>query len=557
MRALYLILMAIACLVPAYIWYGRFLVRRMKVNADKPTPAHTMTDGIDYVPAKVSVLLGHHFASIAGASPIIGPIIAAVFGWIPVFVWVVFGSIFVGGVHDFSSIVASVRHKSKSIGEIINQYIGDTGKKLFLIFAWATLVLVVAVFTILVANTFTTVPAAATSSMLFLILAVIFGLSIYRWNIPHGLASFGGVLVLFGCIALGVLFPLQLSATAWTIILLVYIFIASVTPVWILLQPRDYLNSFLLYVLIVCAGLGIMITNPVVHLEALTSFKTNIGYMFPLLFVTVACGAVSGFHSMVASGTTSKQLDRETDAKPVAYGGMLIEGMLAVVSLTAAAVLTSEAYQGYIGTGGGGPITLFSESVGRFIGGLGIPVHIGTTFAALAVSAFALTSLDTATRLARFCIQEFFEAKEETAKAPVTSNRFVATGVSVLFAGSLALSGEWRSIWPIFGSANQMMAAIALLAVSVWLARIKIKNGFLLYPMYFMFAVTISALIIIIVQNIAQQNYLLTILAVALLVVALVLSWLAFVGMRKAGAAVADTPPTQLAGGRPSDSPGR
>ena len=286
--------------------------------------------------------------------------------------------------------------------------------------------------------------------------------------------------------------------------------------------------------LIVGAGLGILISNPVIHLAPITSFKTNIGYMFPLLFVTVACGAVSGFHAMVASGTTSKQLDKEPDAKVVVYGGMLIEGMLAVVALIAAAVLSSEMYQGYIGTGGAGPITLFSESVGGFIAGLGIPIHIGTTFTALAVSAFALTSLDTATRLARFCMQEFFEEKKEKAVPDIiASNRFVATGVAVFFAGALALSGEWQMIWPIFGSANQLMAALAMLAVSVWLAKIKIKNGFIVYPMYFMFAVTISALTILIVTNIQLGNYLLTVLAFGLLFVALMLAWLAFIGMKK------------------------
>lgn len=538
MRALYLVVMAVACLVPAYVWYGRFLVRRMKVDANRPTPAHSMSDGVDYVPAKAPVLLGHHFASIAGASPIVGPIFAAVFGWVPVFLWAVFGSIFIGGVHDFSSIMASVRHKSKSIGVIIHQYIGDLGKKLFLIFAWSTLILVIAVFTILVARTFNTVPASATSSLLFLLLALIFGVGIYKWNLPIGPASILGVILLLGCIWLGIIFPLQLSVTSWTLILLGYIFIASVTPVWVLLQPRDYLNSYLLYILIFGAGLGILISNPEIHLAPITTFKTNIGYMFPLLFVTVACGAVSGFHSMVASGTTSKQLNKETDARVVAYGGMLIEGMLAVVSLVAAAVLTSEMYQGYIGTGGGGPITLFSESVGGFIGSIGIPVHIGTTFTALAVSAFALTSLDTATRLARFCMQEFFEGQKEETKSTITSNRFVTTGIAVFFAGALALSGEWQAIWPIFGSANQLMAALALLAVSVWLAKTKIKNGFIVYPMYFMFAVTISALVILIIQNIQQSNYLLTALAIGLLFVALMLAWLAFVGMKKGNTVV-------------------
>jgi carbon starvation protein len=331
---------------------------------------------------------------------------------------------------------------------------------------------------------------------------------------------------------LGIRFPLQLSQNTWVWILLAYIFVASVTPVWILLQPRDYLNSFLLYMLIAGASLGIIIGNPSIEFAAFTSFKTNIGYLFPLLFVTVACGAVSGFHSLVASGTTAKQLDKETDARPVGYGSMLMEGMLAVVALIAAAVLTTEKYHEYIGPEGGGPIALFAASVGGFMTKLAIPHHVGNTFAALAISAFALTSLDTATRLARFSFQEFFQVEGEKQNA-IGANRFVATVVSVVFAGALALSGKWQAIWPIFGSANQLLAAIALLAVAVWLAKVKIKNDFVLYPMFFMFAVTLSALVLLIVQNLSKQHYLLALLAFGLLLVALSLIVLAFNGLRR------------------------
>jgi len=533
MGSIWLILVAIFGFIMAYIWYGRFLVKRFKLDEKNPTPAHTMTDGVDYVPAKAPVLFGHHFASIAGASPIIGPITGAVFGWIPVFLWVVLGSIFIGGVHDFSSIAASIRHRSRSIGEIINEHIGSLGKKLFLIFAWSALILVIAVFTILVARTFVMVPESATSSVFFLILAVVFGMAIYRFQVPLGIASIIGVILLLGGVGLGILIPLKLSLTVWIILLMVYITIASVTPVWILLQPRDYLNSFLLYILVFGAGLGIIVSNPEIHLKAFGGFSTNIGYLFPLLFVTVACGAVSGFHALVGSGTTSKQINKETDARVVGYGGMLMEGLLAVVALIAAAAITSGKYQEFIGEGGSGPIALFSASIGNFMSELGIPINVGTTFSALAVSAFALTSLDTATRLARFSFQEFFENKEKSTQSILSSNRFLATGIGVVVAGTLALSGEWQAIWPIFGSANQLLAAVALLAVSVWLAQLKIKNSFVLYPMVFMFAVTFSALVLLVIDNFKSQNYLLMIIAIGLFFVAAILASLAFKGLRQ------------------------
>ena len=544
MSGLLLILLALAAFTIGYILYGGFLVRHLKLDPKRPTPAHTMTDGIDYVPAKAPVLMGHHFASIAGASPIIGPITAAIFGWLPVFLWVVLGSILIGGVHDFSSIVASIRHRARSVGEIIHEYIGDAGKRMFLIFAWSTLILVIAVFAILVAKTFTMVPASATASLLFIFLALVFGLSIYRLGLPLGPASVVGVALLLGSVWLGIVFPLQMSQTAWVWVLLGYIFVASVTPVWILLQPRDYLNSFLLYLLIIGAVLGIIFGNPKLSLHMIGPFKTRLGYMFPILFVTVACGAISGFHSLVASGTTAKQLDKETDARIVGYGSMLMEGLLAVVALLAAGVLTAARYGDYIKPGGGGPIALFAASVGGFMTKLGIPENIGTTFAALAISAFALTSLDTATRLARFSFQEFFMSDRPSAVQGFASNRFVATAVSVAVAGVLALSGRWHAIWPIFGSANQLLAAIALLAVAVWLSRVKIGNLFVVLPMIFMFAVTISALVLLFIQNLGRHNYLLALLALGLLTVALGLAGLAFRGMKNYWAAeAAETPP--------------
>jgi carbon starvation protein len=454
-----------------------------------------MRDNIDYVPARMPVLLGHHFASIAGAGPIVGPVFAAAFGWLPVLVWILLGGIFMGAVHDFTALIASVRHRGKSIGEVIETYMGVRGKKLFLVFAWSALILVIAVFAIVIAQTFVAYPEAGTASMLFILLAMAFGFLVYRRGASLAITSAVGVALLFTCIYAGILFPLRLPFQGWIALLVGYIFIASVLPVWLLLQPRDYLNSFLLYSMMIAAFAGIILAKPDIVLPAYTAFHTDLGYLFPIVFVTVACGAISGFHCLVASGTTAKQLDRETDAKPIGYGGMLIESLLAVIALIAAAVLAQGEYASFFGEGGAGPIALFTRGVGGFIARLGIPEHIGITFTGLALSAFALTSLDTATRLARFAFQEFFEKKQATRQGMLSRNRYVATAVTVAVAAVLTASGEAMEMWPIFGSANQLLAALALLAVSIWLARRGTANLFVRIPMYFMFAVTLSSLL--------------------------------------------------------------
>jgi carbon starvation protein len=528
MSALVLVLVTMVLLVIAYNTYGSFIARRLGMDDKRPTPAHSMYDGVDYVPAKAPVLLGHHFASIAGAGPIVGPIFAAVFGWVPVYFWLLIGGIFIGSVHDLSSIMASIRHRAKSIGEIINDHVGIGGKKLFLIFSWSAMLLVIAVFTRIIANTFITVPATATASVLFMPLAVVFGFAIYRRNLPLGPTSLVGVILLFGCIWAGLKFPLSLSFSAWVAILMAYVWVASVTPVWILLQPRDYLNSFLLYALVAGGVLGILFANPTINLAPFTGFKTSVGWMFPVLFVTVACGAISGFHSLVASGTTAKQLNKESDAKIVGYGGMLIEVLLAVIALMAAATLSTERFQEMWSKGLYVPI--FSEGVGSFIAKiplLNVPQNVAVTFAALAVSAFALTTLDTCTRLARFSFQEFFEIAQGKEKSALSSNRYIGTTVTVAFSVAFLLSGKSDAIWPVFGSANQLLAALALLAVSVWLAKLSRGNLYTLLPMFFMFAVTLTALGTLIYQNVAKQNYMLSVVAAMLLVVAVLLAVLA------------------------------
>jgi len=523
MSASILLITAIVLFIFGYRFYGHFLSRKLGIDPSRTTPAHTKKDGVDYVPARSSVLVGHHFASIAGAGPILGPIYAVIFGWVPVFLWILIGSIFVGGVHDFTTLIASVRHGGKSIGEVIEDYIGLSGKRLFLIFSWFMLILIVAVFCRAVASIFVKEPATASSSFLIIILAVLFGLALYRFRIRLWMANILGVILLVGCIALGTQFPTHLSFPIWMAVLIVYIFIASVTPVWILLQPRDYLNSFLLYAILIGGAAGIFITNPQITAPMFTTFNTNSGMLFPILFVTVACGAISGFHSLVSSGTTSKQLNREQDAQVVGYGSMLIEGVLAVIALITALVLLQGDYAQLVTKEGGGPIGIFATGMGGFMSRLGIPKNMAVTFAALAISAFALTSLDTATRLGRFIFQEFFTREKSRQQPSLSQNRFIATFCTIAAASLLAFSGSSQSIWPLFGTANQLLAAIVLLTMTIWFSKLKRKNLFVKIPMVFMFAVTLTALGNLIYKNAVTQNWALLVIGILLMILAIFL----------------------------------
>jgi carbon starvation protein len=519
MNALLLVFISIVVFIVAYVTYGSWLAKQWGIDPNRKTPAHEVNDGIDYVPTKPAVLLGHHFASIAGAGPINGPIQAAIFGWVPVLLWIIIGSVFVGGVHDFGSLFASVRHKGKSIGEVIHTNMGRKGMQLFSVFAWLTLLLVVAAFTNIVASTFAAVPAAASSSLMFIVLAIVFGYTVYRKGVSLTIGTVVGVALLFFCVYLGYLFPLVLSVKTWIVIMMVYIFTASTAPVWILLQPRDYLNSFLLYAMIAGAVIGIVIFRPTIQLPAVTAFNVNGQFMFPMLFVIVACGAISGFHSLVGSGTTSKQLDNEKDAKVIGYGAMLIEGVLATVALVTAAYVSNGELTELLK---GGPVNVFSSGVGTFMSKFGIPFDIGKSFVALAVSAFALTSLDTATRLGRFIFQEFFENPEKEKKS-IFSNMYVSTAITVLIGGYLA-AGGYAKIWPIFGSANQLLAALSLLAVAVWLKKTGKNYHMLTIPMIFMLVVTLTALVFLIKTNLTSGNYILVIFPVLLFVLAIILA---------------------------------
>lgn len=525
MNGVVLLLASSVIFLIAYVSYGSWLSKKWGIDIKRPTPAHTQEDGVDYMPTKPAVLLGHHFSSIAGAGPIVGPITAAVFGWVPVVLWVIVGSIFFGGVQDYGSVVASIRHKGQTIGEIIDATIGRRGKFLFSIFAWLTLVVVIAAFANIVAQTFVASPESATASLLFIALAVVFGLAVYRSRMPLGISSVVGVAALIGCMVLGHLFPLSLGKNTWIAILMVYIFIASIAPVWILLQPRDYLNSFLLYAMILFAFAGILVYQPSMQLAPVTNFDLGGGnLLFPMLFVTVACGAISGFHSLVGSGTSSKQLDNEGNAKMIGYGSMLIEGVLAVVAIIAAGYIGGDKLAELLKAGG--PVNVFADGIGTFMTMFGFSFAVAKGFVALTISAFAMTTLDTATRLGRFIFQEMFAPAEGAAgksSASILANPYVATLITIFVSAYMAV-GSYTTIWPIFGAANQLLAALALLAIAVWLKRSKLDCAMVVVPMVFMFAVTLTALVQLIYFNIGG-NWLVAGLSIVLFLLSLALAW--------------------------------
>ncbi len=570
MNAAIILVVAIVVLVIGYILYGGWLEKTWGIDPNRETPAHTMEDGVDYVPAKAPVLMGHHFSSIAGAGPINGPIQAAVFGWVPVLLWVVIGGIFFGGVHDFGALFASVRHKGQSIGEVIDDTMGRLAKRLFLIFAYLTLLLVVAAFASIVAGTFGTTNVAgealegatldanestAMISVLFIVLAVIFGVLVYRKGVPILPASIIGIVGIIAIVAIGLNWhPIALSYNAWMWILGLYILVASVTPVWILLQPRDYLSSFLLYFMIIVAFIGIIgagVTgNANLEMPAFAGFSNipnqgngvfTTGTLFPALFVTIACGAISGFHSLVSSGTTAKQLNNEKDARPIGYGAMLIECVVAVCAMLAAGFVWKDLNQPAAGLPT--PTAVFASGIsgmiGAFTGNAQIQ-SIAYSMLVLAVSVFCLTSLDTATRLARYMFQEFWLDKGETVQdvtgyKKVLTNPYVATIITVVLGILLGMTG-YSKIWPLFGAANQLLAALGLLAVCAWLGKIGRNNKMFYIPMVFMLIVTICSLIQTIQAKFASAaagtdvmwSYIQAFIAVVLVALAVVLAVIGF-----------------------------
>lgn len=522
MSGVLILLIGIVCLALGYVFYGRWLEKTWGVDPSRPTPAVEVNDGVDYVPTKPQVVFGHQFASIAGAGPINGPIQAAVFGWVPVLLWCVLAGIFIGAVQDFSAMFASVRNKGRSIGIIIENYVGKTGKRLFLIFCYLFCVLVIAAFSDIVAKSFGTLASnteainhshgqVATTSSLFIFAAV--GLGFYLRNVnlekimsPKKATSVNTIVaiaLLILCIVLGLFFPMNLSVKVWSYIVFAYVFVACVAPVWALLQPRDYLNSYLLIAMILAAVVGIFAYNPSVNLNAFNGFKLDNGaLLFPSLFVTIACGAVSGFHSLVSSDTASKQVSNEKHMLPISYGAMLVESLLGIISLVAVAAI---AVNGQIPAGT--PQDLFAEAISQFLVKLHIPADLAFTLISLSVSAFALTSLDSVARVGRLTWQELFLNKEDDvdgAELPawkkVLTNSWVAT-IIVLVPSYALMKVGYAKIWPLFGSANQLLSVLSLSACAVFLKSIKKNNKMMYIPMFFMLAVTTVALIQIIMKQ--------------------------------------------------------
>ena len=531
MSAVLILLIAFALLALGYIFYGSWLAKQWGVDPNHETPAHTSYDGKDFVPANPAVLMGHHFSSIAGAGPINGPIQAAVFGWVPVFLWIVIGGIFFGAMHDFGALFASIRHNGGSIGEVIKDEIGVKAQRLFTIFALLVLILVIASFTAVVAGTFVsegpvfTVGRAnvsgnastATTSLLFIVIAFIFGYFVYRKNCKVGPATVVGIIGIVLITIAGLNFGVNASRTFWVLFIAVYIVVASLLPVWMLLQPRDYLSSFLLYGMMIIAFVGIVFSGATVELPAFTGWKGLNGSasLFPTLFITVACGAVSGFHSLIGSGTTSKQLDSEKDAKVIGYGAMIVESALAIIALIAIGVVFKET-----NIGGGdkfllsAPPTIFAGGVATMVatmfGGVADfsnPVYDTTyTLLTLAVSVFALTSLDSGTRLSRYMFAELFipEGKtrdELTGARKFFSHPLVSTLIMVIIGCGMGFMGL-NQIWGVFGAANQLLAGIAMLAVAAWLGNIGKNNKMFFVPMVFMLCATITSLTMTIIAKI-------------------------------------------------------
>ena len=512
-------------LLIAYVLYGRYLAKQWGVNlTDKadPTPAHAQFDNVDYVPAKAPILLGHHFSSIAGAGPINGPILAAFFGWLPVVLWILIGGIFVGGVHDFGSLFASVKNRGCSIASVIETSVGSVAKKLFIAFAYLTLLLLIAAFSAIVANTFAAdfaqngqiihnavTEANAITAMIslwFIAIAIVFGSLVYRHNMPLGITTFFSLVALLLLMYFSLSFhPVYLSSTTWLMIVGAYIAIASVAPVWILLQPRDYLSSFLLYAMIIISVIGIFGLHPSTPMPAITDSAfvakySNLGSLFPALFITIACGAVSGFHATVSSGTTSKQLDKESEALPIGYGSMLIESFLAIISLCAIAYVWESVT---VSTKVATPVIIFATGLSNIVKDcFGFSPTIENmiyTFFVLAVSVFCLTSLDTSTRIARYMFQEFWLAPGESPSdvkgyKKILVNPYLATFITVALGISLGYKG-YEHIWPLFGATNQLLASLALLGIASWLDHSHKNTRMIYIPMAFILIATVYSLI--------------------------------------------------------------
>ncbi len=518
MTALLIVLAAIVLLVIGYVTYGSWLAKQWGIDPNKKTPAYEKEDGVDYVAAKPAVLMGHHFSSIAGAGPINGPIQASVFGWVPVFLWCVIGGIFFGGLQDFGSLFASIRHDGKSVGEIIKDSMGSKAKKLFIVFALLVLILVIASFVNVVAATFATAADApktlgfvtgptgtqttAMISLLFIVLAIIYGVLTNKCGVKTLPATIIGIAGIVIAVVVGLNCGFAMTRTAWIIVIGIYIAVASLIPVWIMLQPRDYLSSFLLYAMMIVAVVGIIVCaitgNAKFEIPAFTGWSNGLGNLFPALFITVACGACSGFHSLISTGTSSKQLDNEKNAKAIGYGSMLIESALGIIALIAVGMIFSKYQAKDLGPS---PANYFAAGIATMFSTSDATSVYKTIYAllTLAVSVFALTSLDTGTRLSRFMFSELFLKDEENTWKDAKGIRKVLAhplfGTTLMVVIGCVLGGlSLSQIWGLFGAANQLLAGIALMAVAAWLGEVGKNNKMFFIPMIFMLAATLTFL---------------------------------------------------------------
>lgn len=531
MNGLVIILIGVIALGAGYILYGRWLANKWGIDPKAETPAVKYEDGEDYVPSSKFTVFSHQFSSIAGAGPVTGPILASVFGWVPVLLWLIIGGLFFGAVQDFGALYASVKNEGKSMGMLIEKYIGKTGRKLFMLFCWLFTLLVIAAFTDMVAGTFNAFPvdattgkavskavfangAAASVSMLFILVAVIMGLILKKvTNMNEVVKGVLAVVLIVAMFAVGMKLPLYADKTVWIYVVMAYLFLASVLPMWLLMQPRDYMTTYMLLGMIIGAVVGVLVAHPAMNLNAFNGFTLvaadgTKSYLFPTLFVTIACGAVSGFHSLVSSGTSSKTIRNEKDMPMVGYGAMIVESLLGIVALV---VVGAVAVNGT--KPDGTPFAIFSAGVAGFLEKLGLPVEVATVFMTMCVSALALTSLDSVARIGRMSFQELFyedttDPAQMGAVRRVLTNKYFATVITLFFGWLLCLGG-YNNVWPLFGSANQLLAALVLIALAVFLKTTG-RTGWTLYiPMFAMLAVTFTALVqktIALVQNVVNGN---------------------------------------------------
>lgn len=501
MNGLTLIGIAIVVFAAGYLGYGRWLVKTWGIDEKAKTPAVKYEDGQDYAPASRFTVFAHQFSSITGAGPVTGPIIAAMFGWAPALLWILIGGVFFGAVQDFSSLYASVKNDGKSMGMLIEQYVGKTGRRLFLLFCWLFTLLVIAAFADIIANTFNGFTQsgalnvagaqAATISMLYIIVAMGFGVYIRKFQ-PSGLVKLlVAIILVIAMFAAGMQLPLYLDAQDWRYITFGYCFIASVLPMWLLMEPRDYLSSFLLLGMILGGVVGVVVVNPTLNMPAFVGFEVNGKPLFPILFITIACGAVSGFHSLVSSGTSSKAIKNEKDMLPVGYGAMLMECVLGVVALVIACAAASN---GVVAKGT--PFQIFAGGISSFFQLFGFPAGLSACIITMCVSALAMTTIDSVARIGRMSFQELFTPSEGEAQGSISRicmNKYFSTIVTLFFAYFLCLAG-YMNIWPLFGSANQLLSALVLIGITVFLRTTGRKSWMLYVPMTFMFIVTMTAL---------------------------------------------------------------